>query len=97
MDVLMSIALKVLIYAFPVNKAGLNQWRVSAGGVDVLLGFWYSTEVALRWCHARQRGAFSKIGCVSHPIIKVFSASPNLSGGSGAYVGELCHQWSGVF
>jgi hypothetical protein len=53
MYVLMSVTLKILIYALAVSKADLDQWGMITGCVDVLLGFWRGTELALRWRHTR--------------------------------------------
>jgi hypothetical protein len=53
MQVLVSIALQILVNALSVSESDLDLWRVTAGGVYVLLGFGCSTEGALRWCRVR--------------------------------------------
>ena len=49
---------------------------MSAGHVNVLLGFWHTTELAQRDIDARVwRGTLREIGSMSHPIKQMLGAS----------------------
>ena len=77
---LVPVAFEEFINAFPLVSPHLDQGRVRACRIYMLLSFWGSTESAAGLVSTQSDGApFSKIGGMGHPVKHMFRPSPYLS------------------